>query len=217
MSTAGLFQRLRSLVPLPPVLVGTVLAHHDDDTSTVLIPGSGQVSYGGGIAVGSLIRPRGRTVPVGKKAFVRAGVIETQAPDVEPFPIVIGEVIVPPTTISRTFSLVAPQHCGTSPKVTLTGFDPSTTYTLTILAGAWSAWPSDDAFGAPVNRWITAFSALDENDNATLVNGGAGATPEAAFAVAASGSVTGGSTYGFFLPDPVPADNVGSLQIRIEG
>ncbi len=95
MSTA-LFQRLRGLLPQPPVIVGTVLAHHDDDTSTVLIPGAGQVSYGGGIAVGSLIRPRGKTVPVGKKAFVRAGVIETQAPDVDPSVIVIGEVVLPP-------------------------------------------------------------------------------------------------------------------------
>ncbi len=93
----NLFQRLRELVPLPPVLVGIVRAHHDDDTSTVEIPGSLPITgYAGNVAAGSLIRPRGRTVPVGKKAFVRAGVIETQAPDDDPIDIPIGVIILPP-------------------------------------------------------------------------------------------------------------------------
>lgn len=97
MSTAGLFQRLRNLLPQPQVLVGTVVEIHDDDTSTVRIPGPpSQTDYAGNVSTGSLIRPRGTTVPVGQKAFVRAGVIETQAPDGDPIEIVIGKVVIPP-------------------------------------------------------------------------------------------------------------------------
>lgn len=100
MTTLNLFQRLRELVPLPPVLVGKVLEHHSDDTSTVEIPGALPVKgYAGNVATGSLIRPRGTTVPVGKNAFVRAGVIETQAPDGTAEPLPIGRVIVPPPPI----------------------------------------------------------------------------------------------------------------------
>ena len=92
--TTNLFQRLREMLPLPPVLVGTVLAHHADDTSTVEIPGSLPVTgYAGNVATGSLIRPRGTHVPVGKKAFVRAGVIETQAPDGDVVVLPVGRVI----------------------------------------------------------------------------------------------------------------------------
>lgn len=97
MTTINLFQRLRELVPLPPVLVGKVLSHHTDDTSTVEIPGALPITgYAANVATGSLIRPRGTTVPVGKNAFVRAGVIETQAPDGTAEPVPIGRVIPPP-------------------------------------------------------------------------------------------------------------------------
>jgi hypothetical protein len=97
---SNFFKRLQSLVPLPPVLVGRVLAHHADDTSTVELPMAlGVTPYGNNVATGALIRPRGRTVPVGGMAFVRAGVIETQAPDVVPIDMQIGRIVViPPTT-----------------------------------------------------------------------------------------------------------------------
>jgi hypothetical protein len=94
--TTNVFQRLRELLPLPPVLVGTVLLHHDDDTSTVEIPSNAPLTgYAGNVATGRLIRPRGTTVPVGKKAFVRAGVIETQAPDDDAIDVPIGTVVLP--------------------------------------------------------------------------------------------------------------------------
>lgn len=96
----NVFQRLRNLLPLPAVLVGTVLEIHDDDTSTVEIPGALPISdYSGNVATGSLIRPRGTSVPVGKKAFVRAGVIETQAPDGAAVPITVGTIITPPPPV----------------------------------------------------------------------------------------------------------------------
>lgn len=94
---SNLFQRLRDLMPLPPVSVGTVLAIHDDFTSTVQLPGAlPTAGYAGNVATGSLIRPRGNHVPVGKKAFIRAGVIETQAPDGDVVSIPIGKVVLIP-------------------------------------------------------------------------------------------------------------------------
>lgn len=95
--TTNIFQRLRELLPLPSVLVGTVLEHHDDDTSTVQIPSNAPLTgYAANVATGALIRPRGTTVPVGKKAFVRSGVIETQAPDEEAVDLPVGEVALIP-------------------------------------------------------------------------------------------------------------------------
>jgi hypothetical protein len=91
------FKLLAGLLPDAPVLVGRVLAHHDDDTSTVELPINLAVTaVGGGVARGSLIRPRGRTVPVGGWAFVRRGVIETRAPDPAPEAISVGAPVAPP-------------------------------------------------------------------------------------------------------------------------
>lgn len=99
---SNLFQRLRELMPAPPLLVGKVLAHHADDTSTVELPiGLGLTNYGGNVATGALIRPRGRTVPVGQMAFVRAGVIETEAPAGVPVPLQVGQVVaLPPVALA---------------------------------------------------------------------------------------------------------------------
>ncbi len=90
----NLFKRLQALLPAPPVLVGRVLAHHDDDTSTVSLPaGQAVAAYDGQLQSGSLIRVRGRNVAVGQNAFVRDGVVESQAPDVEPIEITVGRVV----------------------------------------------------------------------------------------------------------------------------
>lgn len=91
--TINVFQRLRDLLPPSPVLIAEVVEHHADDTSTVRLPsGLGQAPQQGGVAIGALVRVRGTTVPVGSNAFIRDGVIETQAPDGEPIEIVIGTV-----------------------------------------------------------------------------------------------------------------------------
>jgi hypothetical protein len=85
------------MLPDAPVQVGRVLEHHDDDTSTVELPlETPSTVIGGGLARGSIIRPRGTTVPVGGWAFVRRGVIETRAPDALPLPIQVGEPAAPP-------------------------------------------------------------------------------------------------------------------------
>jgi hypothetical protein len=86
------FQRLAKLLPDSPVLVGRVLEHHDDDTSTVELPVNLALTTigGGAVARGSLVRPRGRSVPVGGWAFIRRGVIETRAPDGVAVPISVG-------------------------------------------------------------------------------------------------------------------------------
>jgi hypothetical protein len=90
MST-NIFQRISRLLPDAVIYVGRVLAHHDDDTSTVELPiGLPVTTVGGGLARGSILRPRGRTVPVGGWAFVRRGVIETHAPDAFAVPVGVG-------------------------------------------------------------------------------------------------------------------------------
>jgi hypothetical protein len=93
----NLFHRISVLLPDAPVYLGRVLAHHEDDTSTVELPiGLATVSVGGNAARGSLIRPRGRTVPIGGWAFVRRGVIETRAPTPAPNAVSVGAPVGPP-------------------------------------------------------------------------------------------------------------------------
>lgn len=67
--TDNLWRQFRELLPDDPLLIGEVLVHHDDGTSTVLLIDGGS------------LRVRGVDVDVGKKAFVRGGVIEGEAPD----------------------------------------------------------------------------------------------------------------------------------------
>jgi len=88
--SSNAFLRLAALRPDAPVLVGRVIAHHTDDTSTVELPiGTATVSVGG-VTRGSRIRPRGTHVPVGSWAFVRRGIIETEAPSASPRILVAG-------------------------------------------------------------------------------------------------------------------------------
>ena len=96
-SSINLFQRLRDLVPLPVVYVGKVLEIHEEDhTSTVESPGPPVYDYAGNVAVGSVLRPRGTHVPVGHRAFVRSGVIETEAPSGDIIDIEIGKIVLTP-------------------------------------------------------------------------------------------------------------------------
>lgn len=59
----------RLLAPQPILRVGTVTAHNADGTSTIQL------------LDGSVIRARGTSVTVNHNAFVRAGLIEGEAPD----------------------------------------------------------------------------------------------------------------------------------------
>lgn len=94
---SNVFDRLRSLLPLPPVLVGTVREINADDTSTVEIPtGVALREYAENVAAGALIRVRGTTVPIGSRAFIRAGVIESQAPDGDVLSIPVGTIVLKP-------------------------------------------------------------------------------------------------------------------------
>ena len=63
----NLYQQFRSLLPDPPLQVGTVLATNGG-VATVQMPGGG------------LLKARG-TALVGQKVFVRDGVIEAIAPN----------------------------------------------------------------------------------------------------------------------------------------
>lgn len=65
----NLWQRFRELLPSDPLLIGTVLSHNADGTSTVELPGGGQ------------LRVMGQGVAVAAKAFIQGGRIVEQAPD----------------------------------------------------------------------------------------------------------------------------------------
>lgn len=93
--TTNAFLRIRNLLPQPPVLVGRVVAHHaTDDTSTIELPtGQAVVDYAAGLKTGTQFEARGQGVAVGRNAFIRAGVVESEAPDVPVSEIVIGRVV----------------------------------------------------------------------------------------------------------------------------
>jgi hypothetical protein len=96
MST-NVFTRLRALLPPEPVLIGRVTEHHDDDTSTIELPiGIPLTPVALGVSTGSLIRVRGRTVAVGKNAWVRGGVVQSEAPEGDPVDVVTGSIITAP-------------------------------------------------------------------------------------------------------------------------
>jgi hypothetical protein len=98
----NVFVKLQRLLPPSPVLVGTVLdINEDEDYSTVELPtDQGTIAYAGSVAAGSRIRARGTFVPVGDKAFVRDGVIESRAPSATPIEIEVGVIALPPEPLA---------------------------------------------------------------------------------------------------------------------
>jgi hypothetical protein len=68
MSTSP-WKRLEQLLPSDPLLVGAVILHNTDGTSTVALPD------------GREIRVRGQSVAVGQKAFIQSSEISGQAPN----------------------------------------------------------------------------------------------------------------------------------------
>jgi len=63
------YQKFLSLLVKDPLLVGTIVSHNADGSSSVQLPG------------GPVILARGQTVAVNSKAFVRSGWVEGAAPD----------------------------------------------------------------------------------------------------------------------------------------
>lgn len=68
----NLYVRYTRLRPRDPVLLGQVTAHNADGTSDVTLPD------------GSVLRPQGQSVAVSSYAFVQAGRVQGQAPDLTP-------------------------------------------------------------------------------------------------------------------------------------
>lgn len=89
-----LFRRLRALVGLPTVYVADVIDVYPDDTSLVQLPGPTTLTaYAANVASGSQVRVRGSSVPVGSRAFIRAGVIESEAPSGPIADVEVGRVV----------------------------------------------------------------------------------------------------------------------------
>lgn len=90
----SLFRKLRSFVPLPAVYIAEVVEVFSDDSSMVQLPGPlGLTPYAANVATGSLLRVRGSGYSVGTRVFVRAGVIESEAPVGEILDIEVGRVV----------------------------------------------------------------------------------------------------------------------------
>lgn len=109
MST-NLFARLQRILPPSPVLIGEVIDINEaEDYSTVeLLTRQGTNEYAPGIATGSRIRARGTFVPVGQRAFVRDGVVETRAPDGDILDLAVGKVVVLPEAFAFTGAITPP-------------------------------------------------------------------------------------------------------------
>ena len=128
-----LYRRLRALLPLPQVLVGTVVEIFADDTSSVELPGSGTtIGYPGNVATGSLLRVRGSSVEVGKRAFIRAGVIESEAPAGDIIEIEVGRVVVLPPAGEVEWWLFGAAIACTAPPADGSEIDPPGTGAITI-------------------------------------------------------------------------------------
>lgn len=65
----NLYRQFLDLIPHDPLLVGEVTSHNSDGTSTLQLPGGGT------------LRARGQGVAVELKAFVQAGEVKGEAPD----------------------------------------------------------------------------------------------------------------------------------------
>lgn len=90
----SLFRKLRGFVPLPAVYAAEVVQVFSDDSSMVQLPGPvGLTAYAANVATGSLVRVRGSGYPVGSRVFVRAGVIESEAPAGEILDVEVGRVV----------------------------------------------------------------------------------------------------------------------------
>jgi hypothetical protein len=105
---------------------------------------------------------------------------------------------------------------GLTKGVTLGGFNPGDTLTLSLPSGqthvAWSAWSS----GA---RWLNEFRVIrdgDPNNVAVFGDLTQHATAEAARAAFAGGSITGASSYTFYIQDAGASisDNRGGLSVE---
>lgn len=132
MST-NLYRRLRALLPLPQVLVGTVVEIHADDTSTVELPGTGNTTgYPGNVATGSLLRVRGSSIEVGKRAFIRAGVIESEAPAGDILEVEVGRVVVLPPAGEVEWWLFGDDIAGATPPASGSQIAPPGSGVITI-------------------------------------------------------------------------------------
>lgn len=69
--------QFKSLLPSDPLLVGEVLSHNADGTSSVELPGA------------ITIRVQGQTVAVGLQAFVQTGRIVGEAPNLTGYTIAV--------------------------------------------------------------------------------------------------------------------------------
>lgn len=95
--SVNLLQRLRAILPSSQTTIAEVMAVNADGTSTLRLPtGLGQEVYATGVSVGSTFTARGTSVPVGQYAYVRDGIVQSQAPTGVVSDVVLGTVVAQP-------------------------------------------------------------------------------------------------------------------------
>ena len=73
----NVWKQFEALLPADPLLVGEVLAHNADGTSSVELPGN------------QVIRVHGQSVAVNARAFVQTGRVQGEAPNLPTYSIAI--------------------------------------------------------------------------------------------------------------------------------
>jgi hypothetical protein len=74
---SNLWSQFRALLPQDPLLVGQVIAHNSDGTSSITLPGN------------VTIRAIGQSVAVGLWAFVQSGTVQTEAPSLPSYVVTV--------------------------------------------------------------------------------------------------------------------------------
>jgi hypothetical protein len=111
--SVNLYHRLRGILQSSPTLIAEVVAHNPDDTSTLRLPvGVTQETYASGVSVGSTFTARGTGVAVGAFAYVRDGIVQSQAPSGTVSDVVVGTVVAapfgPPRLAAATAAVTLP-------------------------------------------------------------------------------------------------------------
>lgn len=74
---ANLWDMFRDITAESPTLIGTVLSHTPDGYSMIEMPGGG------------IIKAKGTSVDVGKKAFIKNAEVTAEAPDLQSFEVTV--------------------------------------------------------------------------------------------------------------------------------
>jgi hypothetical protein len=104
--------------------------------------------------------------------------------------------------------------------ITVSGLDPAKSYDLSLPPGqtyvAWSTWSSDAGATDPTHPWHNRFSVTTVDGTTEYGSYSVGTTPDDARSQFPGATITGYSSYTFWLNDSASSDNRGGLSIKVE-